>query len=176
MSTYSTSLKLTLIGDGEQTGTWGQTTNTNLGTLLEQAIVGQTTIVMANADYTLTDLNGATDEARQAVIIVTGNQNATYNVIVPAVKKLYMITNSLSSSYSAYIKPSGGTSYGPIANGNTVWVYCTGTTIVPLNYVPTAGTATNISGGTVSGTTGTFSGAVSAASFSGSGSRRNRKT
>ena len=40
MSTYSTSLKLTLIGDGEQTGTWGNTTNTNLGTLLEQAIVG----------------------------------------------------------------------------------------------------------------------------------------
>ena len=49
-STYSTSLKLTLIGDGDQTGTWGQTTNANFGTLLEQAIVGQTTITMANAD------------------------------------------------------------------------------------------------------------------------------
>jgi len=71
-STYSPSLKLELIADGEQPGTWGQTTNTNLGTLLEQAITGVVTIVMTNADYTLTDLNGLSDEARNAVLVVTG--------------------------------------------------------------------------------------------------------
>ena len=110
-STYSTSLKLTLIGDGDQTGTWGQTTNANFGTLLEQAIVGQTTITMANADYTLTNLNGALDEARGAVLIITGNQNATFSVIVPAVPKLYIVTNNLSGSAIAYIKPSGGSTF-----------------------------------------------------------------
>ncbi len=64
MTTYSTSLKLTLIGDGEQAGTWGQTTNTNLGTLLEQAITGVQSITMTDANYTLTNIDGASDEAR----------------------------------------------------------------------------------------------------------------
>ena len=90
-STYSTSLKLELIGNGDQSGTWGTTTNNNLGTLLEQAIVGQTTITMANADYTLSNYNGTSDEARNAVVVITGNQNATYNVICPAVQKLYKV-------------------------------------------------------------------------------------
>ena len=65
-STYSTSLKLELIGNGEQTGTWGQTTNNNLGTLIEQAItgVGQLTLV---GDTVLTSYNGLPDESRNAV-------------------------------------------------------------------------------------------------------------
>jgi hypothetical protein len=140
-SSYSTSLKLELIGSGDQSGTWGTTTNTNLGTLLEQAIVGQTTITMANADYTLTDYNGASDEARNAVIIISGSQNASYSVICPAVQKLYIITNSLSASATAYFKPLGGSAL-TIANGNTVLAYCTGTSMVALNYVATAGSAT----------------------------------
>ena len=51
-STYSPSLKITLPGDGDQSGLWGQTTNTNLGTLLEQAITGGVSITMADANYT----------------------------------------------------------------------------------------------------------------------------
>jgi hypothetical protein len=166
MATYSTSLKLTLIGDGEQTGTWGSTTNTNFGTLLEQAIVGQTTIIMANADYTLTNLNGTTDEARSAVIIVTGNQNATYSVIVPAVPKLYMVTNSLSSSAVAYIKMSGGTTT-QVPNGQTMYLYCTGVVGASwgvLNYVQNAQnlvTGGTITTGAINCTSLTSSGAVS---------------
>ena len=173
MATYSTSLKLTLIGDGEQTGTWGSTTNTNFGTLLEQAIVGQTTIVMTNADYTLTNLNGTTDEARSAVLILTGNQNATYSVIVPAVPKLYMVTNSLNASAIAYIKPSGGSTF-QVPNGRTMYLYTNGTTFYALDYVSYAqnlvsgGTITTgaisctslTSTGAIIGTTGTFSGAI----------------
>jgi hypothetical protein len=163
MATYSTSLKLTLIGDGEQTGTWGSTTNTNLGTLLEQAIVGQTTIIMANADYTLTNLDGATDEARSAVIIVTGNQNATYSVTVPAVKKLYMVTNSLNSSAIAYIKMSGGTTT-QVPNGRTMWLYCTGvvgSSWGSLDYVQYAQNI--VAGGTIT------TGAINCASLTSSG-------
>ena len=160
MSTYSTSLKLTLIGDGEQTGTWGQTTNTNLGTLLEEAIVGQTTIIMANADYTLTNLDGVSDEARNAVIIVTGNQNATYSVIVPAVEKLYMVTNSLNSSAIAYIKPSGGSAI-QVPNGRTMYLYCTGTAFVALDYVQYAQSI--VSGGTIT------TGAINCTSLTSSG-------
>ena len=145
-SSYSTSLKLELIGSGDQSGTWGTTTNTNLGTLLEQAITGQTTITMANADYTLTDYNGASDEARNAVIIISGSQNATYNVICPAVQKLYIITNSLSASATAYFKPSGGSALS-IANGSTVFAYCTGSAMVALSS-PTS--VANITGGIAS--------------------------
>jgi len=78
--TYSTSLKLALIGDGDQSGIWGQTTNTNLGTLLEQAITGVQSITMVDANYTLTNFNGTLDEARNAVLIVTGTNSA-----VPAI-------------------------------------------------------------------------------------------
>jgi hypothetical protein len=145
-STYSTSLKLELIGSGDQSGTWGTTTNTNLGTLLEQSIVGQTTITMANADYTLTSYNGASDESRNAVIIISGSQNATYNVICPAVQKLYIITNNLSASATAYFKPAGGSALS-IANGLTVLAYCTGSAMVSLS---SATAVANLSGGIAS--------------------------
>jgi len=148
-SSYSTSLKLELIGSGDQSGTWGTTTNTNLGTLLEQAIVGQTTITMANADYTLTDYNGASDEARNAVIIISGSQNATYNVICPAAQKLYIITNSLSASATAYFKPVGGSALS-ILNGRTVLAYCTGSAMVELSGSVLSTSATNIAGGIAS--------------------------
>jgi microcystin-dependent protein len=154
-STYSTSLKLELIGSGDQSGTWGTTTNTNLGTLLEQAIVGQTTITMANADYTLTDYNGASDEARNAVIIISGSQNASYSVICPAVQKIYVITNSLSASATAYFKPLGGSALS-IPNGKTVFAYCTGSAMVVLSDPTTVTNATNatnlIGSGTISST------------------------
>jgi hypothetical protein len=143
-STYSPSLKLELIGSGDQSGTWGTTTNTNLGTLLEQSIVGQTTITMANADYTLSSYNGASDEARNAVIIISGNQNASYSVICPAAQKLYLITNSLSASALAYFKPAGGSTL-TIANGATVLAYCTGTAMVALSDQTSV---TNLAGGT----------------------------
>jgi hypothetical protein len=152
-STYSTSLKLELIGSGDQSGTWGTTTNTNLGTLLEQAVVGQTTITMANADYTLTSYNGASDEARNAAVVITGSQNASYSVICPAQQKIYIITNNLSASATAYFKPSGGSAL-TIANGNTVLAYCTGTAMVPLNFVANATNAVNATNAT-SATTST---------------------
>jgi hypothetical protein len=118
---------------------------------------------MANADYTLTNLNGATDEARSAVIIVTGNQNATYSVIVPAVPKLYMVTNSLSSSAIAYIKPSGGSTI-QVPNGRTMYLYCTGSAFVALDYVQYAQslvTGGSITTGAINCTSLTSSGAVS---------------
>jgi hypothetical protein len=142
-STYSTSLKLELIGSGDQSGTWGTTTNTNLGTLLEQAIVGQSTITMANANYTLTDYNGASDEARNAVIIITGSQNASYSVICPAVQKLYVITNNLSAGATAYFKPAGGSAL-TIENGKTYFAYCTGSAMVRMSDPTVATTASAI--------------------------------
>jgi hypothetical protein len=93
-STYSTSLKLQLIGTGEQAGVWGTTTNTNLGTLLEQAITGVITIPMGDATYTLSNFNGLSDEARNAVLILNGPITAPqFLVTPPGQQKVYIVRN-----------------------------------------------------------------------------------
>ena len=126
-STYSTSLKLELIADGEQPGTWGQTTNTNLGTLLEQAITGVQSIVMTNADYTLTDLNGLSDEARNAVLVVTGTNAASRKIVAPLVNKQYIVINNTTGGYPITIGATTGVVV-TIGNGVTQPVYCNGST------------------------------------------------
>lgn len=125
MTTYSTSLKLALIADGDQAGIWGQTTNTNLGTLLEQAITGVVSIVMTDATYTLTDFNGTSDEARNAVLVVSGTNAAIRNIVAPSVKKLYVIKNNTTGGYAIRIKTAAGTGT-LIPNGVTTAVYCDG--------------------------------------------------
>lgn len=125
-STYSSRLRIELIGTGEQSGIWGDTTNTNLGTLIEEAIAGVVTITMADANYTLSEADGATDESRQAVLVLTGTLSAGRNVIAPAEQKVYIVKNSTTGGFATTIKTSGGTGYA-VGNGKTVLVYCDGT-------------------------------------------------
>jgi hypothetical protein len=128
-TTYSTSLKLALIGDGDQSGIWGQTTNTNLGTLVEQAITGVTSITMVDANYTLSNLNGTADEARNAVLVVTGTNNAVRDLIPPVVEKLYTIVNNTTGGYAIRVIGASGTGVN-IPNGATCLVYCDGTNFI----------------------------------------------
>ena len=125
-STYSTSLRITLPGDGDQSGIWGQTTNSNLGTLIEQAITGVASIVMADANYTLTNYNGVSDEARNAVLVVSGTNSAVRDVIPPLVKKVYTVINNTSGGYAIRVIGATGTGVS-IPNGYTSLVYCDGT-------------------------------------------------
>ena len=151
-TTYSTSLKLALIGDGDQAGIWGQTTNTNLGTLLEQAITGVQSITMVDANYTLTNFNGVTNEARNAVLIVTGTNNAIRDLIPPVVEKLYTIVNNTTGGFAIRVIGGSGTGVN-IPNGATCLVYCDGTNFVN----GLSGTAGNFTvDGTLTATTGTF--------------------
>jgi hypothetical protein len=124
-STYSPSLKLTLPGDGDQAGIWGQTTNTNLGTLIEQAITGVVSIAMSDANYTLSNFNGVSDEARNAVLVVTGTNAAVRDVIPPVVKKLYTVVNNTTGGFAIRVIGATGTGV-TIPNGFTVLVYCDG--------------------------------------------------
>ena len=128
-TTYSTSLKLALIGDGDQAGIWGQTTNTNLGTLFEQAITGVQSITMLDANYTLTNFNGVTNEARNAVLVVTGTNSAIRDLIPPVVEKLYTIVNNTTGGYAIRVIGGSGTGVS-IPNGATCLVYCDGTNFV----------------------------------------------
>ena len=122
-STYSTSLGLELIGQGEQSGTWGITTNTNFGTLVEQAITGVQAITMSNATYTMTTYQGASDESRNAVLVIGGTNLAPQNLIAPGVEKIYLISNQ--SGNTVNIKTSSGNA-AAIRDGSYAQVYCDG--------------------------------------------------
>jgi len=125
-STYTTSLKIQEIGTGDQSGTWGNTTNTNW-TLIEQAVAGVVNITMSSANYTLSNLNGVSDEARNMMLIVSGTNSGIYQVVAPLVPKLYVITNNTSGGYAITIGASTG-SVVTIPNGVTAQVYCDGST------------------------------------------------
>jgi hypothetical protein len=92
-STFSPILRIELIGTGDQSGTWGDTTNVNLGTLIEQAIAGTAVVDVSVGNVTLTDFNGTTDQARCAALRITGTPGVSRNVIAPPVSKLYVIAN-----------------------------------------------------------------------------------
>ena len=124
-STYSTSLKIQLMGNGEDSGTWGSITNTNWN-LIEQAVSGVQSITMANANYTLSNLNGVSDEARNMVIVATGTNSAIYQIIAPLVPKFFVVTNSTTGGYAITIGGVTG-SIITVPNGTTVQVYCDGT-------------------------------------------------
>jgi hypothetical protein len=121
-SSYSTNLRLELIADGEQTGTWGQTTNRNLGTLIEEAIAGVANVVLAGAsDYTLTELDGSTDESRKMVLSFTGGNSQARNIICPAVDKLYLVNNQSNDTLT--VKSAAGTNTVVVAAGARSWVF-----------------------------------------------------
>jgi hypothetical protein len=95
-STYSTNLKIELIGTGEQAGTWGTTTNSNLGTALEQAIVGKADVTMSSTTITLTLSNSnAAQDARAIYLNLTGSPGGAAVLEVPAVQKPYIVKNGL---------------------------------------------------------------------------------
>lgn len=123
-STYSPSLRLELIGAGEQDGTWGTTTNTNLGTLIEQAITGVVNITFVDANYTLTSFNGLSDESRNAVLVLGGTNTTTRQLIAPAAEKMYVVANNTGAGVT--VKTSAGSGV-TVPNGATQIVYCDGT-------------------------------------------------
>lgn len=130
MSTYSTNLALTLIGTGQEVGTWGTTTNTNLGTLIEQAVSGYVTQAVTDGAATvLTIPNGASGVARNMYIQLTGTLTAARTVEVPANKKLYFVYNNTSGGYAVTFKVTGQTGVS-IPNGFKYLLVSNGTDIV----------------------------------------------
>lgn len=180
-STYSPTLRIELIGNGEQAGTWGTTTNSNLGSIIEQAITGVQTITMGDATYTLTAYDGAVDEARNAVLVLGGTVTTPQNLIAPSVEKTYIVKNGTGSNVT--VKTSGGNGV-TFVNNQVGIVYCDGTNFyqavdvnnitgnvtVTGNISATGNvTATNnlVATGNVSANNATFTGTVTAGTFAG---------
>jgi hypothetical protein len=128
-STYSTNLRLELITTGEQQGTWGSTTNKNLGSLLEQAVSGWQDITVDNTGVTETTLvmtDGELSTARNMIIELSGTITATRNVICPTNKKVYIVRNSTSGGFAVTFKVAGQTGVS-VPFGQTVIIYVDGT-------------------------------------------------
>jgi hypothetical protein len=134
-STFSPDLRLELIAPGEQSGVWGNTTNNNIGTLLEQAIAGLVSVTTTASSQALTAYNGASDQSRYAAVDLNTSIGAPFNVYVPPVPKLYVFKNSSAYSASIYastvtgnVTPAG--SGFSLSAGATSFVRCDGTNIV----------------------------------------------
>lgn len=154
-NTYSSSLRLIIQQDGTNQGTWGGYTNTNIASLIEQAITGVGAItVSGSSNYTLTATNGASDEARNAVLNITGTLTAAINVICPTASKTYIVKNGTTGGFAITLKTSAGTGIS-VPNGETTTLYCDGTNVVRalsgLSGIPGSFT-TLAASGTVSGT------------------------
>lgn len=126
-STYTSSLRLTLPATGELSGTWGTTVNTGITTLVDTSIAGTASITMTAANYTLSTANGASDEARAMVLALGGTPGASYNVICPAVSKLYIVVNG--TGHAQTLKTSAGTGVS-VPNGKAMLLRCDGTNVV----------------------------------------------
>ena len=127
MSTFSPSLRIELIASGSQSGTWGVTTNNNLGDLIEQAISGVTDLNVTAADITLTALNGVTDQSRSAVLSITGTAGTTRTITIPNVQKSYTVKNRSDSTVS--IKTLAGSAFS-VPTLAEAYIYCDGNDVV----------------------------------------------
>lgn len=149
-SSYSNSLRIELIGSGDQAGAWGTTTDNNFAYIFDTAIAGYLPVTIATTPYTLTSVNGPTstpaqNESVYAAIQFTGATGAT-TVYAPAVSKTYIIWNN--SGYAVTLYNTGNSTGPTIANGARVLVFSTGTAfyeVIPSNV---SGTVAVANGGT----------------------------
>ncbi len=148
-STYSQSLRIQLIGTGDQSGVWGTSTNTNLGTLIEQAITGVQTITLSGSTYTLTSFNGIVDESRNAALSFVGSLSANCTVIAPAANKVYIVRNNTSGGQTITMSVGAGSTV-VVPNGQTYIVYTDGSNFYSASNYTSSNVA--ITGGTIDGT------------------------
>jgi len=163
-STYS-DLKIELIGTGEQTGTWGTTTNNNFSIALSEAITGSADVAFSSADVTvtLTDTN-ASQTARNLRLNLTGTSGGARQLILGSgcqIEKLYLINNGLADAVT--VKNTSGTGIA-VAAGKSMFVYNDGTNVVDaINYL--SGLTVGTLNGVIKGTTGVLSAATAGTDY-----------
>jgi hypothetical protein len=159
-STYSP-LKIQLMTTGENITTWGNVTNVNLGTAIEEMVTGSSDVTFASTTVTLTltDTN-ASQTARHLRLNLTGTSGGAQNLIVPAIEKVYLINNGCADAIT--VKNTTGTGIA-VPAGKTMWVYNDGTNVVnAVTHLTslTLGAALPVTSGGTGVTTSTGSGNV----------------
>lgn len=165
-STYS-NLKIQLMATGENTTTWGDVTNINLGTAIEEAIVGSADVTFASNNVTLTLSNtNTTQTARNLRLRCTGTTGgSTRNLVVPSIEKQYIVQNDCADS--VVVKTAAGTGI-TVPAGKTMWVYSDATNVVDVVNYLTALTTPNVTATSLNATNLTSSNAsITGGSLSG---------
>ena len=174
MSTYS-NLSIELIGTGEQDGTWGTTTNVNLGTALEEAIVGTVDLVVTTGTNTpaWSASSNATQVPRHLRINLTGSAGGTGDLVVPTLSggKNYYIKNSSDTAIT--VKTTSGSGI-LVPAGKSMSLYQDGTNVVEAanysaSYTIASGVIDNTTIGASTATTGAFTTLSATSTFGGAG-------
>jgi hypothetical protein len=143
-SSYSTDLKLEIMVTGENAGTWGDITNTNLN-ILQQAIAGFESVSLnATTGATLTFSNGALSNGKNAVLNLTGVLTSSVNVIIPdGIEKTYIVNNATTGSFAVTFKTTSGTgATWAAADKSTKIIYSNGTNVIDAGIVSESGVQT----------------------------------
>jgi hypothetical protein len=159
-SSYSTNLAFELIGNNEQAGQWGDTTNRNLGTLIEQAISGYVTQAISDnpaSPTTLTMPNGSTAVARNMTIECTGTLTAGRDLIVPANRKLYFIFNNTVGGFAVTVKVTGLTGVS-VPFGKKMILVCNGTDVFTATNYTVGNIVGDVTGNVFGNVTGNVTG------------------
>ena len=115
-TSYTSLLGLALPVTGELSGTWGDVVNNSITSLLDTAVAGATTL-SSDADVTLSTTTGASNQARQAIILWTAGGTATRTITAPAQSKVYVVINKTSSTQSIKLVGVGPTTGVTIVAG-----------------------------------------------------------
>ena len=139
-SSYTSRIRLTKQGDGDNPNTWGTVLNNQVIDIIDDAIASYTTVSIGSAaTVTLTENQGAADEARSAILHFKGSVGGSHNtisLIIPAKSKQYVVNNAVSANTTASdivkMKTAGGDGYD-IPLGSVGLVVCDGTSVLPTN-------------------------------------------
>lgn len=132
-TSYSDLLRIAKQATGENNNTWGNIVNANSFEMFEDAIAGMATLSLAGSGtYTLSTNNGASDEARVAVLKGTGLMTAARNIVVPSTTKTYIVHNATTGNFDMVVKTAAGSGVN-VAMGVTKTVYCDGTNVLEVS-------------------------------------------
>jgi hypothetical protein len=141
---YTSLLGLALPVTGELSGTWGDTVNNSITSLLDSAIAGTTTL-SSDADVTLTTTTGASNTSRQAILLWTAGGTVTRNITAPAQSKIYTVINKSSSTQSIVLRGVGPTTGVTIVQGESAVCAWNGTDFIKISNTSGAGVFTTLS-------------------------------
>ncbi len=154
---YTSLLGLALPVTGELSGTWGDTVNNAITSLLDSAVAGTTTL-STDADVTLTTTSGAANQAREAILLCSGARTGIKTITAPAQSKIYTIINATTGGYAVKIVGAGPTTGLTIPNGSSAVIAWNGSDFIEIGS-GTIGNLTVNGNLTVTGTS-TLTGAI----------------
>jgi hypothetical protein len=151
-STYTNILRLELQADGENDGTWGQILNDNVIALAEDAIAATTSINTTGGTTTLSTNQGSADQARNAMLDITGSLGSDALIEVPAQSKHYIVRNNTTGSQTVEVLVTGQSAGAGVIvpQGCAQWVYCDGSDVYPAAPGHSATVTTRLAAGQTS--------------------------